>query len=93
MDLEKSKSDSHSEIVTKVLPSLAEKLRGEGVISSYDRRPFMIQLFDDKPAFRINPDLVLYMPDERKVLIEVANPRDPKRFIGELLYPQILRTV
>jgi len=93
MDLEKSKSDSHSEIVTKVLPSLAEKLRGEGVISSYDRRPFRIQLFDDTPAFRINPDLVLYMPDERKVLIEVANPRDPKRFIGELLYPQILRTV
>lgn len=80
----------HSKIVREILPRLAERLKGEGVISSYDRKPFIVRLLDHMPPFRIAPDLVLHVYDKGKVLIEIANPRDPKRFVGELVYPLVL---
>lgn len=82
----------HDRIVKEVLPQFAERLKKEGVISSYDRKSFMIQVSKDKhwAPIRIKPDLVLHLPDMKRVLIEIANPKDPKRFIGEIVYPQIL---
>ena len=80
----------HVHVVGKILPDFAERLKVEKVVSDYNRRPFMIRLFEEFPAIRILPDLVLVMPDGERVLVEVANPRDPKRFIGELVYPRLL---
>jgi len=82
--------DSHERIVNRDLPYLAKKLKEEGVISAYNRKPFVIPTYEGGPALKIYPDLILYMPDKRKVAIEVANPKDPKRFIGEMLYSQLL---
>lgn len=39
---------------------------------------------------RVNPDLVFYVPDRGKVVVEIVNPEKPKRFIGEIVYPHIL---
>jgi hypothetical protein len=30
------------------------------------------------------------MPNGKKILVEVANPKDPKRFLGEVIYPKML---
>jgi len=38
----------------------------------------------------VKSDLVLSLPDRKKILVEVANPKDPKRFFGEIIYPQLL---
>jgi hypothetical protein len=81
----------HEKIVGTILPAFAERLKKDGVICSYDRKPFAISLFEDSPPIRIIPDLVVHLPDRRKVLVEVANPRDPKRFLGEMVYPYLLK--
>lgn len=81
---------SHGKIVREILPSFAEKLKKEAVISAYDRHPFTISLFEDRPPIKIIPDLVIHLPNGEKVLVEIANPRDPKRFLGEILYPHLL---
>lgn len=80
----------HEKIVRKILPSFAEKLKKEGVISSYNRTPFTISLLKDRPPIKIIPDLVIHLSDGKKVLVEIANPRDPKRFLGEIVYPHFL---
>jgi len=91
MNLEDSKKgDVHSKIVDEILPHFAEKLKREGVISNHDRKPFTIPLAKDWPPFRIKPDLVLYLHDKKKVLVEIANPEKPKRFIGEIVYAHLL---
>lgn len=82
--------DLHNKIVDKILPQCAERLRKQGVISAYDREYFKIQPVKEWARVEIRPDLVLHLPDKRKVLIEIANPEKPKRFIGELVYPHIL---
>ena len=80
----------HDQIVDEILPSFAQKLKVEKVISSYDRTPFKIQLFEDWTHFAIVPDLIVYLPTGEKVLVEVANPKEAKRLIGEMVYPRIL---
>jgi len=62
------------------------------VISAYhlDKEKFMISPFMDSDPIRIRPDLVFYLSDGRKVAVEVANPKSPKRFIGELISPHFL---
>lgn len=50
----------------------------------------MPEVQEQWPPFTIYPDMVLYVPEKGKVLIEIANPRSAKRFIGEMVYPQIL---
>jgi len=87
-----SKQDrSHGKIVKETLPSFAERLEKEAVISAYDRHPFKIPLVEGWPPIKIIPDLVVYLPNGEKVLVEIANPRDPKRFLGEIVYPHLLR--
>jgi len=87
-----SKQESlHGKIVREILPSFAEKLKKEGVISAYDRHPFTISPIEDRPPIKIVPDLVIHLPNREKVLVEIANPRDPKRFLGEIVYPGLLR--
>ena len=81
----------HRKIVNEILPSFAEKLKKEAVISTYDRDPFTIPLFEDGPPIKIIPDLVVHLPNGEKVLVEIANPRDPKRFLEEIVYPHLLR--
>ena len=80
----------HGKIVYEILPKVAERLKKEGVISSYDRKQFSIPLVKGSVPITINPDLVVYLPDNRKVVVEITNPRKPKRFIGELVYPHFL---
>jgi len=84
------KRDLHTKIVDEVLPHLADKLKTEGVISKHDRKPFTIPLAKDWPPLRIKPDRVLYLHDKKKVLVEIANPEKPKRFIGEIVYAHLL---
>jgi len=84
------KHSLHEEIVKEVLPRFGERLREEGVISKHNRRRISIEFSEDWPPFRINPDRMLYCPDGRKILVEVANPRDLKRFMGEIVYPYVL---
>jgi hypothetical protein len=84
------RDDLHRQIVSKVLPHFAERLKSEGVISDSNRRPFIIRLSEDWPPVKIVPDLVLCLPDKKKVLVEVANPKDPKRFMGEIVYSHLL---
>lgn len=81
---------SHDKIVRKILPRFAEKLKKEAVISAYDRHPFKIPLVEGWPPIKIIPDLVVHLPNGERVLIEIANPRDPKRFLGEIVYPHLL---
>ena len=81
---------SHGKIVGEILPRFAEKLKKESVISAYDRHPFKIPFVESWPSIKIIPDLVIHLPNGEKVLVEIANPKDPKRFVGEIVYPQIL---
>lgn len=71
----------HDQIVDEILPNFAQKLKVEKVISSYDRTPFKIQLFEDWAHFAIVPDLIVYLPTGEKVLVEVANPKEPKSLL------------
>jgi len=82
----------HQRVVNEILPKFSERLLQEGIISSYDRRTFKIKLkyHEDFPSFVIKPDLFLTLPDEKRFLIEVVNPRDPKRLMGELACIQFL---
>lgn len=80
----------HRKVVNEILPIFAEKLKRENVISDFNRKRFKISIFEHVPLYEFNPDLVLITFDGDKVLVEVANPRDPKRFLGELFYAQIL---
>jgi uncharacterized protein YlzI (FlbEa/FlbD family) len=60
------------------------------MILDYGDKQEEIPISKDLPEIIIRPDLVLHMPNGKKILVEVANPRDPKRFIGEIIYPKIL---
>lgn len=85
----------HNRIVEEVLPKYAHQLQKEGVISSYTRKNLKIktqEIFSrcSLPPFVIKPDLLLILPDNKKLLVEVVNPEEPKRFIGELVYAKIL---
>ena len=80
----------HGKIVKEILPSFAQKLKKEAVISAYDRHPFTFSLVEDQPPIKIIPDLVIHLPNREKVLVQIANPRDPKRFLGEIIYPHFL---
>jgi hypothetical protein len=87
---------SHKKIVKDILPCFANKLKKEGIISNYDRKPFNISVSEDVnthhwPLLRIIPDCVLYLLNKGKVLVEIVNPEgEPKRCIGELVYPYLL---
>ena len=84
------KQSLHAKIVREILPRLAEELKKEAVISAYDCHPFTFSIVKDEPPIKIIPDLVIHLPNKEKVLIEIANPRDPKRFLGEIVCPQFL---
>lgn len=90
MTMERAEKNLHEKIVREILPRFAEKLKTEKIISAYDCQPFTIPLIEGEPPITIVPDLVLYLPNGEKVLIEVANPRDPKRFLGEIVSPHFL---
>ena len=70
------------------------------MISGYDRQQFVIPQLGPSiaaplgengwPLLRILPDLILYAPHKKKVLVEVVNPKDAKRCIGEIVYLLIL---
>lgn len=81
----------HDEIVKNILPRFAEKLKAEGLISKHNRALFTIKLFKDWEAIRIRPDRLLHLQDGRRVLVEIVNPKDPKRFIGEIIYAHMLK--
>ena len=82
--------DLHTKSVSTTLPKFAKRLREEHTISDYNHKPCALQVFKEWRRVRIMPDLMLIMPSEDRILVEVANPRDPKRFIGELVYPRLL---
>jgi len=63
----------HGKIVSKILPSFVERLKKEAVISAHDRHPLTISLVVDQPPIKINPDLVMHLPNREKVLVEIAN--------------------
>jgi hypothetical protein len=80
----------HDEIVKIILPRLAKKLKSDGMISDYGRKQEAIRVIKDFREIKVNPDLVLDLSNGKRILVEVANLREPKRFIGELMYPAIL---
>jgi hypothetical protein len=84
------RGNMHGEIVSKIIPRFAERLKKEQVISDYGRQHFEIRVFNAWCPVKIRPDLILFMSNSERILVEVANPRDPKRFIGELVYPRLL---
>lgn len=87
-----SKKSLHDIIVDDILPRVSRRLKREGLILGYDRKQFtMLSFHEEGKPMRITPDLVLYHPNGDKILVEVANPRDPKRFLGEMVYPAILK--
>jgi len=65
-------------------------MHAEGVISDYSKESFRIESREDFPALVIKPDIVLILPDGKKFVVEVVNPRKPKRFMGELASVQLL---
>jgi hypothetical protein len=89
------RTNLHNRIVEDVLPKFAQQLQKEGVISNYTRESLKIEnqeVFSESffPAFVVKPDLLLILPDNKRLLVEVVNPKEPKRFIGELIYANIL---
>ena len=81
----------HYRTVYRILPEFAEKLKEEGLVSRWDRNEFKLKLVKNWEPIRVHPDLTLHVPNRGKVVVEVVNPNsEPKRFIGELVYPQIL---
>ena len=80
----------HQEIVEETLPRFAEHLQQEDVISGYNRENFKITFRENLTPIVIKPDIVLVLPDEKRFLVEVVNPRDPKRLMGELACVQLL---
>ncbi len=81
----------HEFIEKYVFPRIAKRLKKEGFISSYDKKDFEIPSFYKEAAIEITPDLVLHHLNGDKILVEVANLEDPKRFIGEVVYPASLK--
>lgn len=82
----------HDIIENDILPRIAERLKKEGLISNYDKKEFNIPSFDKEVrSVTIKPDGVFYCLNGDKILVEVANPKDPKRFVGEIVYPAILK--
>jgi len=87
---------SHKEIL-KILPKIAERLKEERLIVNYKKereKEFKISIDHhlQLPPIIIRPDLTLELCDERYVIVEVANAcRDPKRFVGEIMYPYLLK--
>jgi hypothetical protein len=71
-------------IVYEVLPRFAEKLAHEGVIASFSHPRFKLWLIESIPMQEIRPDGVFTLSNGKKVLVEVVNPKDPRRFIGEI---------
>jgi hypothetical protein len=82
----------HETIVAKTLPRFAERLKKESLVSDYNRDSLHVKIkhFNETHMFNVKPDLVLVLPDKAKFLIEIVNPRDPKRLLGEIVYLQIL---
>jgi hypothetical protein len=78
--------DLHKKIVCDILPRLAEKLKQEGIILGHDKKQIEIE---DLLGIRINPDRILHLSNGKNILVEVVNPQNPKRFIGELMYAKI----
>ena len=87
---------SHKEIL-EILPKVAERLKEEQLIVNYKRereKEFKILIDDDLelPPIIIRPDLTLELCDDKYIIVEVANAcRDPKRFVGEVTYPYLLK--
>jgi len=86
---ESMRNSLHSSVVKKALRRFAERLKSEGSILDYDFRSFKFPLEDLRP-FVIKPDLAITLRNRKKVVVEVVNPRDPKRFLGELTYISLL---
>jgi len=87
-----SNENLHYIIENDVLPRIARRLKKEGLILSYDKEQFNVASFDEEvKSMTITPDLVLHCSNGDKILVEVANPEDPKRLLGEIVYPAILR--
>jgi hypothetical protein len=80
----------HDEIVVSTLPRFAKDLKQEGVISDYSKESFKVESREDFPPLLIKPDLVLILSDRKKFVVEMVNPKDPKRFMGELASVQLL---
>jgi hypothetical protein len=80
----------HDKIVQEILPKFAEKLLKDGEIASYNRRAFRMVIWENEPHCKIKPDCVLSLESGEKILVEVVNPRDPKRLLGEFVYPHLL---
>jgi hypothetical protein len=82
----------HSEVVEVILPRFAENLKKEGIISDYNRKSFGVEgaTLLKKHTFSIRPDLLLVLPDAKRFLVEIVNPKDPKRFLGEIACVQLL---
>lgn len=79
--------ESHDEIVKRILPRLAEKLKQEETILDHDKEQIKIKKL---LGIKINPDRILHLSNGKSILVEVVNPEEPKRFIGELIYAKIL---
>lgn len=86
-----SEKPSHNMIVYEVLHHFAEKLKDEGVIASFSHPRFKLWLIESMPMQEIRPDGVFILPNGKKVLIEVVNPKDPRRFIGEITSSLLLQ--
>lgn len=87
-----SKKSIHQDVVEMILPRFAEDLKREGVISDYNRKSFRVEgvTLIEKHTFSIRPDLLLILPDGKRFLVEIVNPKDPKRFMGEIACVQLL---
>jgi len=83
---------AHQDVVEVTLPRFAENLKKEGVILDYNRKSFKVEgvTLLRKHTFNIRPDLLLILPDKKRFLVEVVNPKDPKRFMGEIACVQLL---
>jgi len=82
------KGNLHKETVKK-LREFADELKGEGLISDWDKEQIRVEIQGWEP-FRVNPDLALHVPNRGKVLVEIVNPEKPKRYLGEILYAHIM---
>lgn len=77
----------HKKIVDEILPRLAEKLKQEETILDHNNEQIKIKKL---LGIKINPDRILHLSNGKNILVEVVNPEEPKRYIGELIYAKIL---
>lgn len=75
-----TKKSMHQDIVEATLPRFAKNLKREGIISDYNRKSFRLEgvTLIRKHTFKIRPDLLLILPDRKRFLVEIVNPKDPK---------------